>query len=129
MHYIHILAILAVLQFLYFGLLVGKARARYGVSAPAITGHEQFEREFRVQMNTLEQLVAFLPAIYIANEYWPARYIAVAGLVYLVGRFIYRNAYVADPKGRSLGFALTLGPTLILLIASVVGAVREIAFA
>ena len=125
MHPINIIAALAILQFLFFGILVGRARAKYGVSAPATTGNEHFEREFRVQMNTLEQLVAFLPALYIANMYWPARYVAGAGIVYLVGRFVYRQTYTADPRKRSLGFLLTVAPIFALLAASLLGAARQ----
>jgi uncharacterized MAPEG superfamily protein len=127
MHYVNIVAALAILQFFFFGVLVGRARARYGVNAPATTGHELFEREFRVQMNTLEQLCAFLPALYLANLYWPAGYVALAGTVYLVGRFVYRYSYVVDPEKRGLGYLLTIAPTVALLGSILVGAVRGIA--
>ena len=70
MNYVHIVALLAILQFIIFGILVGRARAKYGVKAPAMTGNEQFERVVRVQMNTLEQLVCFLPALLMAAAYW-----------------------------------------------------------
>ena len=71
MAFIHFLALLAVLQYLYFGVLVGRARLRYHVKAPAVTGDENFERAYRVQMNTLEQLIIFLPALLIAGHYVP----------------------------------------------------------
>jgi uncharacterized membrane protein YecN with MAPEG domain len=122
MNYVHLIAVLAIVQFMYFAILVGKAREQYGVKAPAISGNEMFERAFRVQMNTLEQLVCFLPALLIAAVYWPQPYIAALGVVYLVGRALYRRAYVADPAKRGTGFMLTFIPTLLLLIASLVGA-------
>lgn len=122
MNYVHLIAVLAIFQFMYFAILVGKAREQYGVKAPAISGNEHFERAFRVQMNTLEQLVCFLPALLIAANYWPQPYVAAAGVVYLVGRALYRRAYVADPAKRGTGFMLTFIPTLLLLIASLVGA-------
>ena len=75
---IHLVAALALLQYLLFGALVGKARGQYGVKAPAVTGHEGFERMYRVQMNTLELLVAFLPALGLAGLYWSP--VAVATL-------------------------------------------------
>ena len=87
-----------------------------------MTGNEHFERAVRVQMNTLEQLVCFLPALLIAASYWPQTYVAGAGLVYLVGRTLYRQAYVADPAKRGLGFALTVLPTMVLVLAGLVGA-------
>ena len=122
MNYIHIVAILAVLQFFWFGILVGRARGKYGVKAPTVSGHEQFERMFRVQMNTLEQLVAFLPALFIAGQHWSNGLVALIGLVYLGGRFVYWRSYVGDPAKRQLGFMLTVGPTFVLLIAGLIGA-------
>ena len=123
MHYVHIVAVLAILQFFWFGILVGRARAQYGVKAPATTGHEMFDRAFRVQMNTLEQLVAFLPALLIAGMYWPNAIVASIGVVYLIGRFVYRQKYVADPSKRAIGFLLTVLPIFTLLLASLVGAI------
>ena len=63
MSIVHIVAVLAVMQFILFGLLVGKAREQHGIKAPAVSGNEEFERIYRVQMNTLEQLVCFLPFV------------------------------------------------------------------
>lgn len=127
MNYVHIVALLAILQFLFFGILVGRARGAYGVKAPATSGNELFERAFRVQMNTLEQIVAFLPALLIASVYWPNAVIAGIGAVYLVGRFLYRQSYIADPAKRGPGFALTVIPTFVLLIAALVGVVLRAA--
>jgi uncharacterized membrane protein YecN with MAPEG domain len=123
MNIVDIVATLAVLQYLIFGGLVGSARGRYGVKAPAVTGHEQFERIYRVQMNTLELLVALLPALYISARYWPAWVVAAAGVVYLLGRVIYWRAYVTAPHRRSLGFNLSLSPIMGLLLAALVAAV------
>lgn len=122
MNYVHIVAVLAILQFFLFGVLVGRARKQYAIKAPATSGHELFERAFRVQMNTLEQLVAFLPALLIAGLYWPNPIIAGIGAVYLVGRFIYRQQYVADPSKRAAGFLLTVLPTFTLLGGCLIGA-------
>lgn len=127
MNYVHIVAVLAILQFFLFGALVGRARVRYGIKAPATTGNEAFERAFRVHMNTLEQLVGFLPALLIASVYWPDAIIAGIGVVYLVGRFAYRQLYLANPDKRSAGFILTVLPTAILLVAALFGAISRTA--
>lgn len=127
MNYVHIVAVLAVLQFFLFGILVGRARAKYGVKAPATYGNEHFERAFRVHMNTLEQLIGFLPALLIAGLYWPNTIIAGIGVVYLVGRFLYRQLYIADPAKRGPGFLLTVIPTFTLLAAALVGAATRFA--
>ncbi len=125
MHYVHIIALLAIVQFIYFSILVGKARGQYGIKAPAMTGNEHFERAVRVQMNTLEQLVCFVPALLLAAVYWSPVYVAATGVVYLVGRTLYQRAYVADPAKRGLGFLLTFLPTTLLVFAGLVGAVMR----
>ena len=123
MNYVHIVAVLAIAQFFYFGIMVGRARGKYGVDAPATSGHEMFDRAFRVQMNTLEQLVCFVPALLLADVYWPGAVIAGIGAVYIVGRFLYARSYTKDPATRALGFVLTVLPTFILLGAAGLGAV------
>ena len=119
-----VVIVLAVLQFLVFAWLVARARARYGIKAPATTGHEIFERWFRVQQNTLEMLIAFIPAISLFAIYVNPNWAAWVGLVYIVGRIVYLRAYVADPARRGLGFALTALPILLLLVGALLGAVR-----
>lgn len=126
MPWVDLVAVLALLQFMGFGFLVGSARGQYGVKAPAVSGHEMFERIYRVQMNTLEQLVVFLPALYLASRYWPAPPVAALGAVWLIGRLIYWRAYVARPAGRGLGFGLTVLPTFILLAAALIGLIRAL---
>lgn len=126
MEYINLVGSLAVLQFFFFGYMTGSARRKSGLKAPAVTGHPDFERMYRVQTNTLETIVAFLPALYISAQYWPPLIISLIGLVYIIGRFIYWRAYIASPEKRSLGFMLSMLPTLILLLLSVVGACVQI---
>ena len=123
MNYVHIVALLAVLQFFVFGIFVGRARGKYGVNAPATSGHEMFDRAFRVHMNTMEQIIGFLPALLIAGLYWSNGVVASVGVVYLVGRFLYRATYIENPGKRTLGFALTVLPTFALWIAAFIGAV------
>lgn len=125
MNYIDLVALLALVQLVFFAILVGRARGRYGVKAPAVSGHEMFERAYRVQMNTLELMIIFLPALYIAAKYWPAHYVAGIGAVYLVGRLIYWRSYTTAPTSRALGFALSMIPVLGLVIAGFVGVIRN----
>ena len=120
--WVDIVAMLALLQFLQFGVLVGQARGRYGVKAPAVSGDERFERIYRVQMNTLELLVMLLPAMYVAARYWPPTWVAAAGAVYLLGRVIYWRDYLADPKRRGLGFLLSIAPMFALVLAALAAA-------
>ena len=123
MNYVHIVAVLAILQFFIFGILVGRARGQYGIHAPAVSGNEHFDRHFRVQMNTLEQLVGFLPALFIARQYWSNVLVAGIGVIYLIGRLVYRRSYLADPSKRGPGFLMTVIPTFTLLALGLIGAV------
>jgi glutathione S-transferase len=122
--FVDLVAVLAVLQLVFFGILVGRARVRYRVKAPAVTGHESFERMYRVQMNTVELMVCFLPALYVAAKYWAPAYVAIAGAVYLVGRMLYWRSYTEAPAKRELGFALSMAPIVALLLAALAGIVR-----
>jgi uncharacterized membrane protein YecN with MAPEG domain len=128
MAYVDIVTALALLQFVVFGFKVGRARTRYGIAAPAISGHATFERYFRVQQNTLEQLIVFIPGLYLYSRYFNPAVAAGLGVVYLIGREIYAATYVKDPAKRSLGFGLTFVPLVVLVIGGIVGAVRFLAF-
>ena len=125
MAYIVIVAMLALLQFVYFMVEVGRARGRCGIAAPATTGNEEFERYFRVQQNTLEQLVIFLPALVAAGMFGNAFVAAPIGLLFVVGRALYARAYVRDPSSRTIGFALSLLANLALIGAALWGAFQQ----
>ena len=127
MNWIVLVALLALLQQLWFGILVGRARGRYGVKAPAVTGHEIFERYYRVQMNTLELLVVFVPALYLAALYVRPLWPALLGVLYLIGRVLYARGYIADPAKRELGYALSWLPIMALLLLALVGTILHLA--
>jgi uncharacterized MAPEG superfamily protein len=124
MELVAIVIALALLEFVAFGMLVGRARGRYGVNAPATSGHEIFDRYFRVHYNTMELLIVFVPAIWLFGLYVSPAWGAAIGAVYLVGRIIYFRSYVADPAKREFGFGLSVLPILVLLVGALVGAVR-----
>jgi glutathione S-transferase len=126
MAWVQLVALLALFEYMGFGTAVGNARTRYGIKAPAITGNETFERYFRVQQNTLELLVVFLPALAIAAVYWNPLWVAAIGAVYLVGRLVYFRAYVRDPGQRSLGYGLSIVPVILLAFGATTGAVRAL---
>ena len=115
-------AVLALVQYILFGMLVAQARGKFGVNAPAVTGHPVFERYVRVQMNTLELLVALLPGLALFALYVSPTWATALGAIYLVGRFVYLRSYVSDPSTRSIGFGLSMLPILALLIGALVGA-------
>jgi uncharacterized membrane protein YecN with MAPEG domain len=123
MMWVDLVAVLALLQQIFFAFMVGAARTKYGVHAPATAGHPLFERVYRVHMNTLEQLVLLLPALYLASRYWSPAIVALGGAVYLLGRLIYWRSYVKDPASRTLGFALSVLPIWAMLLATLAGIV------
>jgi len=125
MAYVDIVTALAVLQFMCSVQSRQKRRA-LRVKAPAITGNETFERYFRVQQNTLEQLIVFLPGLYLFSRYLNPLVAAVLGVIYLIGREVYAATYVKEPSKREVGYALTLLPTVILVLGGVFGAVRQL---
>ena len=126
MHYVELVALVAILQYLAFGALAGNARQKSGLKAPAVSGHEGFERMYRVQMNTLETLVAFLPALFLSAQYAPAIFVAGLGVIYLIGRTIYWRSYVESPAKRGLGFMLSIIPTFALIVVAIVGNVMAL---
>jgi glutathione S-transferase len=128
MPWVVLVAVLALLQFAAFGALVGRARGQFGVQAPATTGHPVFERYYRVQYNTMEQIVVFLPALFLSAVYgFGADWMSAAlGVVYLAGRQIYFLSYVRDPKSRGLGFVLTVLPGAIFLVNAAAGAIAAL---
>jgi len=121
MAYVELMIVLALLEFMLFGLAVGSARARYKVPAPATAGHEVFERYFRVQMNTIEQLVLFLPGLAVFSWAVSPRGAAALGLVFIVGRALYARGYVQDPAKRGPGFLLTLLANAVLIVGGLIG--------
>ena len=116
-----IVIVIALLEYVVFGALVGRARGRYGVKAPATSGHEVFERYFRVHYNTLEQMVVFVPSMWLYGTYVSPSWATGLGLVYVVGRLAYLLGYVADPRKREIGFGLSALPLLILLLGALWG--------
>lgn len=121
MQYVELAAVIAVMQFLFFGAMTGKARRESGLKAPAISGHEEFERMYRVQMNTLEVMVALLPCLFIAAKYWPQSLVASLGFIYIIGRFLYWRGYISAPDKRTKGFLLSIVPTIILAVLAITG--------
>jgi uncharacterized membrane protein YecN with MAPEG domain len=117
---------LALVEYLVITLQCGRARGRLGVPAPAITGHPEFERYLRVQYNTIEQLVIFLPALFAFAHFVSAVGAAAIGAVFIVGRALYARGYVRDPARRGPGFGLTLLANIALLLGATLGALHAL---
>lgn len=123
---VSIVIALALLEYVAIILLVGRARVQCKVPAPAVTGHPVFERYIRVQQNTVELLVVFVPSMWMFGLWVSPLWAAGLGLVFIIGRAIYLQSYVADPSKRSIGFGLSFLPLLVLLVGGLAGAVLDI---
>jgi uncharacterized membrane protein YecN with MAPEG domain len=123
MQLVAIVGALALIEYFVFVFLCGSARGRTGVAAPATHGDPTFERYYRVQMNTVEQLVIFLPALVLFAYTLSEPVAAGLGLVFIVGRALYARGYVSDPASRGPGFGLTILANAVLLLGGLVGAV------
>lgn len=120
---IAIVTVLALLQTFVFAYLVGKQRVKHSIKAPAISGDAEFDRAFRIHQNTVEQLVIFVPALWLFGYYVHAMSGAGIGLVFIISRFVYRNSYLNDPVTRAAGFGIGALAMMILLIGGLIGAV------
>lgn len=106
--------------------IVGRARGKYGIAAPATSGHEMFERAFRVQMNTLENVVIFLPALWLCALFFGPLPATVLGGIWLAGRVWYATAYLRQPKSRGGGFVLAFMAWAALMITASWGVLQRL---
>ena len=123
-HHTQAATLLALLLYLAVLMNAGWARAKYKVKAPAVTGNEQFERAYRVQMNTLEQLVFFLPSMWIYALLLNDKVAAAGGVIWILGRAIYAVAYTRNPASRGLGYLISLVAQLGLFLGAAYGVLK-----
>jgi glutathione S-transferase len=105
-YYTALITLASVFFYFWLGLSVGKARARFKIAAPATTGDPAFERIYRVQMNTLEWMVVYLPCLWLFAFFVSDAGAGVIGMVWIAGRYLYKRGYEEAPEKRSLGFTV-----------------------
>jgi len=113
-----IVTLVSLLAYVWMILRIPGARRRSGIDAPAMTGHPELERHIRVQANTVEWLVIYLPSLWLFAIYWNDLVAAALGGVWILGRVIYALGYAADPKKRELGFIIQALATAVLLFGA-----------
>jgi len=123
LNYTAVVTLLAIAFYFYTGIGVARARAKFGVRAPATTGHPDFERAFRVQMNTLEWMPMFLPALWLFAAYVSDIGAGVIGLVWIGGRVLYLTGYLQAANLRSRGFRIQAAATGVLWVGALIGIV------
>ena len=121
-HLTALVTLLAVLFYFFTSARVGRARMALGIKAPATTGHPDFERAFRVQMNTLEAMPAFLPSLWLFAIYISDTIAAGVGLIWIIGRILYFVGYMKDAEKRGPGFGISALASIVLW-AGAIGAV------
>jgi glutathione S-transferase len=117
-HFTALVTLLAIMFYFYTSIGVARARAKFGIRAPTISGNADFERVFRVQMNTLEWLPIFLPSLWLFAIYVSDAIGAVLGLVWIAGRMLYMTGYAEAAEKRSRGFGIQAGATGVLLFGA-----------
>lgn len=116
--------LVAVLLYFVITVNVARARMKYRIAAPAVTGHPDFERVYRVQVNTLEQMIAFLPALWLFALYVSPAWASVLGTVWIAGRALYAVAYYRSADRRSTGFGIGALAFFALWLGAAWGVVR-----
>ena len=116
--------LLAVLVALWTAILVARARSRTGIKPPAVTGSPDLECALRVQANTVEQFILFLPALWLAALYFQGWVPPIIGAIWCLGRILYGVGYRADkPTARAPGFGISILATLVLIVLGGIGIV------
>ena len=126
MEYVALVTGLALLEYTVFAFMTAMARGRFKVTPPATTGNLEFERYFRVQQNTIEQLITFIPALWIFARYLSAPIAAILGVVFLIGRLVYALGYWKDAAKRGPGFMIGELANLALILGAIAGVAIEL---
>jgi glutathione S-transferase len=114
MDFVSVVGVLALIEYMVISLQTGRARQTYGVKAPATTGDPMFERYYRVQHNTVEQLVIFIPALFLFARYVSPAVAALLGLVFITGRALYARG--------GPGFLVSFSANVMLVLGALIGA-------
>ena len=126
MEYATIIVMLALSEYLYFTVRVGANRVKLDVHAPACSGNEKFDRLFRVQQNTLEQLIVFVPATFAFAFYASPVWVLLPGGLFLIARWLYSSAYINEPDKRAPGMIITLLANAVLVLGTLIAVVIKV---
>ncbi len=126
MELVYLTILLALAEYTVFTALVGRARVKYGIKAPATTGHPDFERANRVQINTLENLITFIPTVWLFGQYLDARWAAGLGFLFVIGRAVYAVGYLQAAEKRGPGAGISGLTNIALLLGALFGVIRAL---
>ena len=127
LHYTALVTVLAILFYFYTGLRVPRARQKFGLKAPIMmSGQPEFDRIFRVQLNTLEWMPIFLPLLWLFAYYVSDIWAAILGLIWIAGRVLYMVTYTQAAEKRGPGFAIQGAVCAALLVGALAGIVTSL---
>ena len=125
-HFTALVTCLAILLYFLTGIQVSRARVAFGIKVPAISGNPDFERVFRVQMNTLEWMPIFLPSLWLFALYINDALAAALGLVWIAGRVLYMTGYSQAAAKRGLGFGIQATAAILLWLGALGTIIRHL---
>jgi len=121
MELVYLTILLALLEYMVMGALVGRARGKHGIQAPAMTGHPEFERANRVHLNTLENLIIFIPSVLLFAMFVSVLWAAALGFVFVAARAAYAVGYLQAAEKRSIGAGVTGVVEIVLVVGALIG--------
>lgn len=121
-----LVTLLLVIQYMAFTALCGAARVKAGIKAPACEGDTHFERTFRVQMNTLEQLMTVIPALWMCALFFRPDVAAICGVIFFVGRLLYRASYLSEPEKRAPGMVMGFLASVVMVLSALWGVISAL---
>ncbi|MFY9693842.1 MAG: MAPEG family protein [Xanthobacteraceae bacterium] len=124
-YYTAIVTLFAVAFYFFLATRVAVARGKFNVKLPETTGNSDFERIFRVHMNTLEWMPTFLVPLWLCAFYLNDTAAAVLGLIWICGRVLYFVGYKRAVEKRLPGFFIQSTACLMLFLGAIVGIVMH----
>jgi uncharacterized membrane protein YecN with MAPEG domain len=124
--WLSLVTVLALLMYFTFVIMVGRTRAKVGIKPPVMTGNPELERAIRVHGNTLEQMIVFLPALWLFGYYVDPLWASGLGVLWIAGRILYAWGYYQAAEKRGPGFGISTSTTIVLVLGALIGIVRTL---
>ncbi|MGL5062865.1 MAG: MAPEG family protein [Microcoleus sp.] len=121
-----LITVSALILYFVVTINVGRARAKYKISPPQMSGNPDFERVVRVQQNSVEQMILFLPALWLFAQFISPIWAGAIGGIWIIGRILFAWGYYQAAEKRAIGFGISTLATLALLGGSLTGIITSL---